>query len=239
MTADSAYEPSTTSRSDFFSRAAIARSHAQLAGVALEFDEEQIAAARLRDRKRLDPGEVEPLPFEDRHRVGQRPGLVRRLEHQRRLVLAGAIAPAVPPMIANRVTLSGLSSMLRASTSRPWFTAACSLAMAAVSGLGRREARRFGGACRRLELRAAAGARLSQLRHCESAWGLLHTRRIGAARSVAEQAVVNPQRHFAADLHGVGADARRWTRDRSAPRFRSIPASATRPSVEFSIGTTP
>ena len=91
MTSASAYEPSTTSRSDFFSSDAIARFTPQVAGVPLEFQEEQVAAPRLRDRERLDPGEIEPLALEDRHRVGQGARLVRRFEHQRRLVLAGAL----------------------------------------------------------------------------------------------------------------------------------------------------
>ena len=46
------------------------------------------------------------------------PGLMRDFEHQRRLVVAGA-RPVSLPMTANRVMLSGWSSMFSASTGSP------------------------------------------------------------------------------------------------------------------------
>ena len=59
--------------------------------VSLQLDEEQVAPLALRDRERFDPGQIELVPLEDGHRVGQRAGPMLDLEHEGRLVFSGPL----------------------------------------------------------------------------------------------------------------------------------------------------
>ena len=53
-----------------------------------QLDEEHVLVLTFRHRERLDPGQIERMLFEDRHRVGESTRLVADLKKDRGLVVS-------------------------------------------------------------------------------------------------------------------------------------------------------
>jgi hypothetical protein len=128
-------------------------------------------------------------------------------------------------MTAKRVVLPATSSMFSARMSRPWWTPAWRLAMAAALGVWRRSRRRplvlVTSTSR--GVREVTGEPVATLREClRSAVRTVST--IGPVAG-GQEVVVDPQRHLR-QIPPAAARSRRGV-------------SAIRPSVEFSSGATP
>jgi len=138
--------------------------------MALEIDEEQVFGLRRLRRERFDPGQVDLVLREHAQGVVKRTGIVRRAEHDGRLVV-----PRLARLLIadDREARLVVRRILDLGEENPQSIAhgACRLATAAAPGS--RWASSAAVAVLETSFKSACGTFFdNQLRHCESACGL-------------------------------------------------------------------